>query len=126
VEQRAGQGNWLFLRYATRLQADKAVASGNGAVLPGGIMLGARRLDAASAVRMGMDGSSSLSLDLGMGTRPMSPAIGAGGSLRGLQPLKDIQHAGPADIIDDSDLLLEQPRHRRGNICQRLMRWLLS
>ncbi|CAM9423758.1 unnamed protein product, partial [Phaeothamnion confervicola] len=54
VEQRAGPGNWLFLRYATPLQADKVAAAGPYAMLSDHIMLGVQKLDDRTARRVGM------------------------------------------------------------------------
>ncbi|CAM9465506.1 unnamed protein product, partial [Chrysoparadoxa australica] len=54
-----GQGNWMFIRYTTRLQAEKAFASGNGLVIGGGIMLGVRKMDSEVASQLAFDGQPS-------------------------------------------------------------------
>ncbi|CAB1116319.1 unnamed protein product [Ectocarpus sp. CCAP 1310/34] len=45
VEQRGQPGsNWLYLKYATRLQAEKALAAGHGSRLTDTVMLGVQRV----------------------------------------------------------------------------------
>lgn len=145
VEQKQGQGNWLLLRYATPLQAEKALACGNGLrLLNGHVIVGTRKLDARSAQEVTIAPS----------TRPPVPLFGADtssarreekegepvGSERrtGLGALKPSTawstftapvssqlRGGAANDIDDSDLLEELPR-RDGNICQRIMSRIMS
>ena len=54
IEHEVGRGNWLFLRYATKWQAEKALAQ-SAIVLDGGAtVVGALRLTPDVAARFGM------------------------------------------------------------------------
>jgi len=110
-EQHSGQGNWLFIRYETRLQAEKALCR-NGILLTPNIMLGVCRLDNQMASRL------NFRLDKG-GT--------------GVQDSCPPKEKGAADILkrkrqfldDDDDDILIKPKKKEG-VCTRITKYLFN
>ncbi|KAG5190241.1 hypothetical protein JKP88DRAFT_286064 [Tribonema minus] len=142
VENRVGQGNWVLLRYATVLQARKALASGNHARISGGrIMVGTSAIDAAAAAQLVVDDDATERLARRCASPP--PAhVPLGGGAR-LRPPRQRSPALPSAIgyappvrpratvrrvaaIDDSDLLQEAPRARKWNVCDRIYQYIFS
>ncbi|KDO24810.1 hypothetical protein SPRG_09643 [Saprolegnia parasitica CBS 223.65] len=101
VQYRYGRGNWLYVRYRTRLQAEKALGE-SGSTLGGTVMIGVKRclvseMDADTPAHQGSTSS----------TAP-SPLLS-----------RELQVA-PSD-----DDFMEPPR-RQTNFCSRLLRFLFN
>jgi nuclear pore complex protein Nup53 len=122
VDHRAS-GNWLHVRYATRLQAEKALCQ-NGALINNGmIMVGVRRCNAQtlsqlqSANNRDVRGVSSGPADAERRNR----SRGLAGTQRAYQQNARRQHMAAADDAD----IMQTPRKREG-VCPRLMKFLFG
>ncbi|OQR94291.1 hypothetical protein ACHHYP_01536 [Achlya hypogyna] len=101
VQYRYGRGNWLYVRYRTRLQAEKALAE-SGSTLSGSVMIGVKRclvseMDADTPVQQGSNDR-----------KAPAPLLS-----------RELQVA-PSDVD-----FMETPR-RPSDLCSRLMRFLFN
>ncbi|KAJ0394367.1 hypothetical protein P43SY_006608 [Pythium insidiosum] len=99
----SGSGNWMHVRYHTRLQAEKAL-SYDGQTIGGSIMIGVKRCLSADVEGVRQEPTSSLYF---------SHARKNPGS-------KDIE----VEPITEDDIML--PPKRRQDVCSRLMRFLFN
>lgn len=103
ISYTSGAGNWLHIRYHTRLQAEKAL-SHDGKTLGGSIMIGVKRCSASDLDGVKQEPTSSLYYS----------------SARKNPGSKDLE----VDPIKEEDIML--PPKRRQDICSRLLGFLFS
>ncbi|CAM9166376.1 unnamed protein product [Pylaiella littoralis] len=111
VEEQRGQSgsNWIYLKYATRLQAEKARAAGHGSRLTETVMLGVEKLsddEAWHALREGR-------IPPLEAANPVLAKGAAGKNAKGCDAME----------IDDADLLGAPPQRPRGDmsVCRRIL-----
>eukprot|EP00903_Cladosiphon_okamuranus_P017556 g16170.t1 len=112
VEEQRGQpgSNWLYLKYATRLQAEKALAAGHGSRLTDTVMLGVQRIS---------DDETWQSLREGR----IPPLNAAQPMLARVRAPPGRATTGDAMEVDDADLLGTPPQRPSGDrsVCGRIM-----
>jgi len=144
-ELQEGGGNWVFLRYASPHEAERACEL-SGSLLGGSQMVAVSRLSAALALRLGvrLDGQGQL-LQTGLDEVPAtapdhSRTYSSSSSLLGRGQARDgVAYRRPAassaasstassssssSAAADEDIFLPPPR--RPSICQQLMRYFFS
>mmetsp|Transcript_33503 Transcript_33503/g.105851 ORF Transcript_33503/g.105851 Transcript_33503/m.105851 type:complete len:306 (-) Transcript_33503:261-1178(-) len=143
VEHHRGGGNWLFLRYRTKLQAQKAVAQ-NGTTLGPNLMVAVAPLTPERARELGfdLDENGMAYADGGVVPGMMPPTTPSGGSVM-FSPqhgsmrakLRAAQEWGALDSSrkrydalganGDEDIMMA-PAVKKRNICQRIMALLFN
>ncbi|CAM9123821.1 unnamed protein product [Sphacelaria rigidula] len=116
VEEQRGvpDSNWLYLKYATRLQAEKALAAGHGSRLTNTVMLGVQKV---------VEDEVWYSLREGR-IPPLAaaqPLLGTGSSTSA-RPSTAQRSGRDEQTVDDADLLGAPPQRPRGeaSICGRI------
>jgi len=109
-EHARAQGNWIFVRFETRLQAEKAICK-NGTLLSPSVMLGVIRLDAQIAARLKFR---------------LTPA-GAGEVVKETQTIKgqNIERSKRKLADSDVDDILIR-RNPRDSVCNQLLKYVFN
>ncbi|CAM9263741.1 unnamed protein product [Laminaria digitata] len=119
-EQRgAPDSNWLYFKYATRLQAEKALAAGHGSRLTETVMLGVQRVNEDEVWQALREGRIP---PLAAGQPVLGRETSRGAAGRGRSSNVQRSSGGPTQV-DDADLLDAPPQRPRGDrgVCGRVM-----
>lgn len=109
VDYHVGQGNWMIIRYATPLQAEKALGQ-TSVLLSSNVLLGVMKLTSQLARRL------NIQIRDGDTVQPVRPQEKATLGAREAVAMKNYRRFMD---VDDSDIL--QPPKRRKNICTQLL-----
>eukprot|EP00617_Octactis_speculum_P023447 CAMPEP_0185754894 /NCGR_PEP_ID=MMETSP1174-20130828/13471_1 /TAXON_ID=35687 /ORGANISM="Dictyocha speculum, Strain CCMP1381" /LENGTH=287 /DNA_ID=CAMNT_0028433279 /DNA_START=10 /DNA_END=874 /DNA_ORIENTATION=+ len=128
IESHRGSGNFIFLKFATALQATRALAQ-NPTFLSSTSLVGVTALTPDKAEKLGFrfreDGTAMLTGGIdSVGNRVMNRNASATYKGSGHYQMRHGMQRRPYMIGDDMDIL--QPPRRHVNICKQIMQWLFN